>query len=125
MIYASSQRFLNFSGNRIAFDYYIWYNKKNFPLKAGYDEDYKRYSPGHILTIVGIMGSFANLDLEYEFLGEYDQYKSRMANSSYQLYKTFIFNKGMPSRFLKFLYFDVPRILDRLGIKKVLKNLCR
>jgi CelD/BcsL family acetyltransferase involved in cellulose biosynthesis len=115
-------KFLNFNNERIAFDYYLIDKKKYYLLKIGFKDAYKKYSPGHILRVKALKEVFEGNNVFYDFLGDNDLYKIKMANTEYQLFGLYLFNNTMGSRILKFLNFDFPTYLDRLGLKKVIKK---
>ena len=116
-------RFLKFDKKRVAFDYFLKYKYCDNPLKTGYCEEYKKYSPGFILRKNTIIDAFVNEYKIYDLLGTSDDYKLKMANGVESLYSVYFFNKQVVSRLLKFIFFDAKEIAEKMGIKKYLKKI--
>lgn len=110
--------FLRFSGKRVAFDYNLNYEACCNMVKIGYDEQFKRYSPGNVLRKLAIQNAFQNNYRKYDLLGAADDYKMKLANGVDVLHKMYIFNNSATSKFLKFLLFDASDLADKLRIKK-------
>ncbi len=93
------------------------------PLKSGYKEQYKRFSPGLILRKHSIEKAFKSNCNVYDLLGASDGYKLKMANDTDAIYQIYFFNNRMQSRLMKFILFDAKEMAERLGIKELLKNI--
>lgn len=116
-------RFLKFDGKRVAFDYCLKYGDYYNLLKTGYDENLRKYSPGHILRKNAIRNAFGCGYTIYDLLGASDNYKLKMANGLDSLYSMYFFHNGVISRMTKFILFDAKEIAGKIGIKDSLKEI--
>lgn len=115
-------RFLRFGPDRVAFEYNLKYKHTLYSLKAGYDERFKKFSPGHMLTKDTIKHAFEEKNNIFDMLGPTDEYKRKMTNRTETLYRIYYFNRRMISRIMRFTLFDTKEIADRLGIKAPIKE---
>src|SRR5262249_34991104 len=67
--------FLRVGGRRGAFEYGLQYAKRVYILKLGYDPEYARYAPQHLLSGMVIRDAIERGLSEYDFLGENDAWK--------------------------------------------------
>jgi CelD/BcsL family acetyltransferase involved in cellulose biosynthesis len=67
--------FLRLDGHPVAFDYNIHAGRVYYGLKGGYDEAFRRFSPGKVLLMSMIERIFDEGVDRYDFLGEDEPYK--------------------------------------------------
>jgi CelD/BcsL family acetyltransferase involved in cellulose biosynthesis len=71
--------FLAVNGKRIAFSYCLDYKRKLFLLKNGYDPEYACHSPFNQLCSLELREAFDRGAIEFDFLGESEDWKLRWA----------------------------------------------
>jgi len=59
----------------IAFQYNVCYGHTMYDLKPGYNQEFRRYSPGHVLTAFMIRRAFKEGATDYDMLGMDEPYK--------------------------------------------------
>jgi CelD/BcsL family acetyltransferase involved in cellulose biosynthesis len=75
--------FLRLDGRAIAFHLALEHRGAYFPLKGGFDPEFRAFSPGKLIIHATLERAFT-LGLErYEFLGAFDAYKRRWATDAY------------------------------------------
>ncbi len=67
--------FLRLDGHPVAFDYNVHAGRVYYGLKGGYDEAFRRFSPGKVLLMAMIERIFDEGVDRYDFLGEEEPYK--------------------------------------------------
>lgn len=68
--------FLRLNGRAIAFEFLLRHDDVIYDLKGGYDDAYRRWGPGVLLTYRLLEESFADPEVRsFEWLGEADPYK--------------------------------------------------
>lgn len=95
----------------ISFVFNLSYKMKIYFLKVGFDEAYKKISPGLFLTERTVFEAFANGHKEFDFLGANEDYKLKWTSLCRQHCKYFIFNSN-----------PYGRLLSQLELKLVLKS---
>ena len=103
--------FLRTAGARVAFEYDLQYAARWYSMKAGYDPDFRQYSPGQLLTREVLKHCFENGADEYDFLGPTEEYKARWTTQTRKHVWLYMYNHGLRSRAHTFLKFwMVPRL---------------
>ena len=72
--------FLRLDGVAVAFDFDLEAQGVYYALKGGYDEAFRRFSPGKLLRMEIIERTFGRDVVRYEFLGENEPYKLEWAD---------------------------------------------
>lgn len=98
-------QFLSVGGRPIAFHYALCYAKSFFLVKPGYDPDYARYSPSHLLCWLALQEAFSQGLREYDFLGVADEWKLEWTRHTRAHYWLFVFRNTLPSRLLHWVKF--------------------
>lgn len=96
--------FLRLDGVAIAFDYDVEANGVYYALKGGYDEAFRRFSPGKILRMEIIERAFTRDVVRYEFLGENEPYKLEWADQLRPLVVAQAFSSSVPGRVERLAY---------------------
>lgn len=68
---------LEFDGRPVAYEYKLAYNGTVYGLRIGYDEEYKKFSPGLILRSFMLQSAFQDGMHEFDLAGHNDPYKAR------------------------------------------------
>jgi len=103
--------FLESGGRQIAFDYSLEYKRKSFLLKLGYDPGFSAYSPSSLLAHEVIKAAFERGDIEYNFLGEFMDWKRPWAKQGRTHSWLFVFSRHWNARLACALKFDLlPRL---------------
>lgn len=71
----------------IAFQYYLVFARRMFFYRLAFDPDYSRWSPGLVTTLAAIEAAAGEGVERVEFLGDDEQYKVDLADSSDPLYE--------------------------------------
>lgn len=105
---ASQNDWLNLSickldGVPIAYEFALRYKSRNYSLKSGYNQEYRKLSPSMFLDTFTIPESFATGDAEYEFMGISDDYKMRWTDKIRHHSNYWIFGNGFYGGLLTFL----------------------
>ena len=103
--------FLTVGGRRIAFDYCLHYRNKQYLLKTGYDPQYARYSPYHLLLSRVLQTTFENRLAEFDFLGINDSWKQPWTRAARPHYWLYVFPNDTRMRLLYGIKFQMlPRL---------------
>lgn len=94
---------LKINNEPAAFEFILNYKKKAYLLKTGFNERFRRFSPGILLLANSIKDSFNYCLKEYDLLGESDSYKMRWATAYRAHRKYLIFNHNLIGTILFFL----------------------
>jgi CelD/BcsL family acetyltransferase involved in cellulose biosynthesis len=109
--------FLRSGDKRVAFDYSLVYDNRTFLLKLGYDPEYSAYSPSQLLLSMALQDAFEQGREEYDFLGEFVEWKRSWAKESTAHRWLFVTSPGIKGRLLHFAKFrGIPlakRVLGR------------
>lgn len=73
---------LRLDGRAIAFDINICVGGVYYGFKSGYDEEFRRFGPGKLLTMDVVEGIFSRGFRRYDFLGDADDYKLRWCDAT-------------------------------------------
>ena len=73
--------FLRLDGRPIAFDFGLEAHGVFYIPKGGFDVEYRKHGPGHLLTHAGIERAFELGLSSYELLGQQDEYKRQWTRS--------------------------------------------
>lgn len=92
---------LKYNGEPIAYEYHLTYKNTIYPLRADYDENYRRLSPGSLLeySIIKDLSKKNNHHTYYSCANDY-QYLMNWTDSLEKLCKIYIFNNRLISNFL-------------------------
>lgn len=96
--------FLRLDGQAIAFNYDLVADGVYYALKGGYDEAFRRFSPGKILRLEIIERSFTQGIVRYEFLGEDEPYKLEWADQLRPLVRVQAFRTSVAGQVERFAY---------------------
>lgn len=107
-------QFLTLDGRRIAFKYVIDYGKTSFSLKAGYDPQYRTYSPGHTLTWLALQDASKRGYTEFDLLGDDNPWKLAWTKNIRLHTWLFLFRPGTKGWLLSTLKFRVVPLAKRL-----------
>ena len=99
--------FLTVGGRRIAFGYWLCYQKKLYLLKPGYDPEYARYSPFNLLCSMVLREAFASGIRVHDFLGASDTWKRDWTPEAKAHFWLFVFGGGPRARLLRVAKFRV------------------
>lgn len=105
--------FLKIDGKRIAFKYALHDYNRLYVLKAGYEVEYARHSPSHILCNLMMQDSFARGLVEYDFLGNNEAWKLEWNPQIRPHYGLLVFRRTWRTRALYALKCQVMPILQR------------
>jgi CelD/BcsL family acetyltransferase involved in cellulose biosynthesis len=108
--------FLRSGDRRVAFDYSLVYDNRTFLLKLGYDPEYAAYSPSQLLLSMVLQDTFEQGREEYDFLGEFVEWKRSWAKESTAHRWLFVTSPGIKGRLLYFAKFRaIPLAKSVLG----------
>lgn len=80
----------------IAFEYNLLHNSTLYNMKLGYDEEYKKYSPGIVLRLKMLEWAFNNPDVKYfDYMGNTADYKAMFSTYSVEHENIEIYAKGL------------------------------
>ena len=82
----------------VGYDWRLQQGRRIISLKADYDKEYSRFSPGNLLMWHTIKHGFETGASEIDYLMGGGDYKKRWATDSYQLDELLIFNQSLSSR---------------------------
>ncbi len=93
---------LSVEGRAVAADFAIAAGGRLYGLKTGYDEEFRRHSPGKLLTATLVARAFDDADLEsYEFLGDNPSWKMAWAPQARPRVRVQAFTRGVQGRVLR------------------------
>lgn len=104
---------LNCGARTIAMHYGLLHNGRYFLLKPAYDEEFRRYSPGQILTWQVMQDLVAQGVGEFDFLGPQMDWKRDWEPGERAHYWCYIFRKGVAGRLLSAAKFQLRPALKR------------
>ncbi len=99
--------FLRVGGKRIAFNYVLEVAGVLYGLKIGYDPDYQSYSPGNMLRSLLLKEACERGCLEYDFLGNPDEWKLAWTRETRLHGWLFLFRKRPLARMVYHAKFDL------------------
>lgn len=118
--------FLYAGDQLLAFDYCFVYCDRFYLMKVGYDEQFKRYAPGHLLKKYEIRECFENGLKEYDFLGQQMEWKMEWADNIRPQYTIFVYGKTPLGFFKYFLNVIFLPALRRVSfLRKIKKQIFR
>jgi CelD/BcsL family acetyltransferase involved in cellulose biosynthesis len=106
--------FLRADNRRVAFDYSLVYRNRTFLLKLGYDPDYSPYAPSQLLLSMAIQDAFEQGREEYDFLGEFVEWKRSWARESTLHRWLFVTSPGIRGRLFHLAKFRAIPLAKRL-----------
>ncbi|MCD6505944.1 GNAT family N-acetyltransferase [Candidatus Poribacteria bacterium] len=112
---------LEFDGRPIAFEYKLAYNGTVYGLRIGYDEEYRRYSPGLILRSFMLQTAFQDGMSEFDLAGHNEEYKARWTSQIREHIDLTLYNRTSPF----FILYSVPVLRRIKPLKKIKDNLLR
>ncbi len=112
---------LEFDGRPVAFEYKLAYNGTVYGLRIGYDEEYKRYSPGLILRSFMLQIAFQDGMREFDLAGHNEEYKARWTSQIREHVDLTLYNQTSPF----FILYSVPVLRRIKPLKKIKDNLLR
>jgi CelD/BcsL family acetyltransferase involved in cellulose biosynthesis len=90
--------FLRLDGRAIAFHLALEHRGAYFPLKGGFDPEFRALSPGKLIIHATLERAFTVGLERYEFLGAFDAYKRRWATDAYDRLRFQAFSSGPSGR---------------------------
>jgi hypothetical protein len=105
--------FLCVDGKRIAFDYVLRRDRALYAVKIGYDPEYRRYSPGHLLLGMILRDATQDGILEYDFLGADDEWKRLWTNEMREHRWLFMFRDSVRGTLIHHLKFGVLPVIRK------------
>ena len=109
---------LNFKSNPIAFEFNLIYKGRAYALKGGFDENYRRLSPGVFLAMQVIKNCFNNNLKEYDQLGYNEKYKMYWATGDRLHQEYCIFNYSFYGKVLNLLECKIISNIKKIKILK-------
>lgn len=106
--------FLTLDGRRIAFQYCLQYRGRIFLIKPGYDPEFAKYSPSHLLTWLILEQAFGSGIVEYDFVGAEDPWKLAWTSHKHPQQWLYIFTDSLYGRCLHTLKFRAAPAVKRL-----------
>lgn len=119
--------FLKINGVRVAYELHLKYNSRIYALKADFDDEYKRVSPGSFLDTHIVQHYFNDRIKEYDLCGHHDAYKKNWTSLIREHATFMIYNDSLYGRIIyvldyKFLY-TLKLFLKKIKfIRKLRKN---
>ena len=102
--------FLVCDGRRIAFSYGLLLRRTIFVLKGGYDPEFGRFSPYHVLYSLVFQYAFEHGIERYEFLGNDEPFKMKWTDAVREHCWLYVYSRSLRGRLLHYLKFTaVPR----------------
>jgi len=99
--------FLTVGDRPIAFGYFLHYKRKLYLLKPGYDPEFAAYSPCNLLCYLVLHEAFQSGLVEYDFLGDDDEWKRQWTGARRPHYWLFVFPDGPRARLLHYVKFQL------------------
>jgi hypothetical protein len=106
--------FLRAGDKRVAFDYSLVYGNRVFLLKLGYESEFSAYAPSQLLLSMVLQRAFEEGSEEYDFLGEFVDWKRSWAQQSTDHRWLYITAPGISGRLFHFLKFHAAPAAKRL-----------
>lgn len=110
--------FLRAGGKRVAFDYSLVYGNRVFLMKLGYDAEFSACAPSQLLLSMVLRDTFQQGREEYDFLGEFVEWKRSWAKDSTPHRWLYIAAPTLTGRLFHFLKFRLNPLTKRL-LRKV------
>ena len=108
---------LELNENPIAMQFGLTYGGCFHLLKPAYDENFREYSPGHLLTYEVLSDLIAHGGREYDFMSPTSEWKSRWANAVRAQSHIYIFRHGFIGQALHTWKFQIALRLRQLKQK--------
>lgn len=100
-----------------AFEYNIIYNKTLYNLKLGYDQNYKKYSPGIVLRLKMLEWAFSNKDVNrFDYMGNAAEYKMMFSTGQVKHINLTLYSRSLRHAIL---------VLYRRKLRPVLSKMIR
>jgi CelD/BcsL family acetyltransferase involved in cellulose biosynthesis len=99
--------FLRCNGRRVAFEYAVEHAGRWYAMKAGYDPDFQRCSPGQLLCRDILKYCFDHRLIEFDFLGEVTEDKARWTGQARKHGWLYVYDKSFLARVHHFLKFSI------------------
>jgi CelD/BcsL family acetyltransferase involved in cellulose biosynthesis len=112
--------FLRAGGRRVAFAYTLDYGRRRYLLKVGYDPAWSGCSPQNSLHALALPLAFASGCLEYDFLGNNEEWKRRWTPHERVHEWLFVFRPELRLRLVHGLKFGVIPRLRRTALYRTL-----
>ncbi|HID55442.1 TPA: GNAT family N-acetyltransferase [Candidatus Poribacteria bacterium] len=106
---------LEFDGRPVAFEYKLAYNGTVYGLRIGYDEEFRRYSPGLILRSFMLQKAFEDGMREFDMAGHNEDYKMRWTNHIREHIDLTIYNQISPF----FILYLIPVLRGIKPLKRI------
>lgn len=105
--------FLKADGTRVAFEFATEYAGHFYAMKASYDPAFRQYSLGQILCREILKSCFECGIVEYDFLGQVSEDKTRWTTQVRKHGWIYVYNESLLSRVHRFLNFSIKPRLKR------------
>ena len=111
--------FVESDGRTIAGHFGLSYRNRYFLPKAAYDEDFRKYGPGHFGVYLTLKQCQQQGLREFDFLGPWASDEAEWTLQARCHFHAYIFQKGLYGRLLHLLHFKLGRLLRTIvGLNK-------
>ena len=119
--------FLDFNGHPVAAQFGLTHAGRYFMPKLAFDENYRKYGPGHLLIHEIMRDCVENTIHEYDFTGPWAEYKAKWTSINRSHFTLWVFCKRMGGRLSHLVKFkmeaNAKNVLRRwLGASKTNSN---
>jgi CelD/BcsL family acetyltransferase involved in cellulose biosynthesis len=114
--------FLTVAGRPIAFGYSLCYERRLYLLKPGYDPAYAPYSPSNLLCYLVLREAFRSGLVEYDFLGDEDDWKCQWTDDRRPHYWLFVFSDHARARLLHYVKFRLLPWLKQTHVYRTIRE---
>jgi CelD/BcsL family acetyltransferase involved in cellulose biosynthesis len=90
--------FLDFNGHPVAAQFGLTHAGRYFMPKLAFDENYRKYGPGHLLIHEIMRDCVEHAILEYDFTGPWAEYKAKWTSVNRSHFTLWVFCKRMRGR---------------------------
>ena len=88
----------------VAYEYHVIFDNIAYPIRADYDEDYRKHSPGSVLEYAALKHLFESQNVtEYYSCGDDYWYLNNWSNDRREHYTIEVFSSNIKARLLHFL----------------------
>jgi CelD/BcsL family acetyltransferase involved in cellulose biosynthesis len=114
--------FLTTAGRRIAVRIALLFHHRLYMLKSGYDPEYARFSPSHLLCYKMLREAWNERHAEVDFLGQAERWKLSWSNGLRPHVYLFLFPRRPIPRLLHAMKFQLLPRLRRTGVYERLRR---
>jgi CelD/BcsL family acetyltransferase involved in cellulose biosynthesis len=106
--------FLESNGRTVAAQFGLTYRGRYFLVKAGYDESFAKFGPGHLLVLAVLRDCWQRGLWEFDFLGPWMEDEARWTERARAVEHAWILRKGLYGRLLHTLAFPIKERVKKL-----------